>query len=213
MSTSELKVRNEVDVAEPRRTSIAVIVGLVAIVVAFIGIGALHALQQPPFLPTDETAHVGYAQEIASFRLPQIREFPEVPVEARQWQAERSMANDIRYRGVWVANHPPLHYMAVAPLVWASRAVGAPDGGLILMRFANVAFAAVGLDLHVPARVGDHPTQPSPRVARRSTRCARAPGARRLLAGPERWVGVRGRHGRRVGRRSLPAAHRRLDEA
>ena len=145
MSTSELKVRNEVDVAEPRRTSIAVIVGLVAIVVAFIGIGALHALQQPPFLPTDETAHVGYAQEIASFRLPQIREFPEVPVEARQWQAERSMANDIRYRGVWVANHPPLHYMAVAPLVWASRAVGAPDGGLILMRFANVAFAAVGL--------------------------------------------------------------------
>ena len=145
MSTSELQVRNEVDVAEPRRTSVAVIVGLVAIVVAFIGIGALHALQQPPFLPTDETAHVGYAQEIASFRLPQIREFPEVPVEARQWQAERSTANDIRYRGVWVANHPPLHYMAVAPLVWASRAVGAPDGGLILMRFANVAFAAVGL--------------------------------------------------------------------
>ena len=37
------------------------------------------------------------------------------------------------------------HYVAVAPLVWASRAAGAPDGGLILMRFANVAFAAVGV--------------------------------------------------------------------
>ncbi len=122
-----------------------VIVGLVAIVVAFIGIGALHALQQPPFFAPDETAHVGYAQEIASFRLPQIRVFPEVPVEARQWQAERSMANDIRYRGVWVANHPPLHYIAVAPLIWVSRATGALDGGLILMRFANVAFAAVGV--------------------------------------------------------------------
>ncbi len=128
-----------------RRPSTTVIVGLAAILVAFVGIGALHALQQPPFWPTDETAHVGYAQEIASFRLPQIRDFPEVPVEARQWQAERSTANDIRYRGVWVANHPPLHYVAVAPLVWASRATDAPDAGLILMRFANVGFAAVGV--------------------------------------------------------------------
>ncbi|HSP27257.1 MAG TPA: glycosyltransferase family 39 protein [Ilumatobacteraceae bacterium] len=127
------------------RPSNVVIVGLVAIVVAFVGIGALHALQQPPFWPTDETAHVGYAQEIASGRLPQIREFPEVPVDARQWQAERSMANDIRYRGVWVANHPPLHYIAVAPLTMLSRAADAPDAGLILMRFANVAFAAVGV--------------------------------------------------------------------
>ena len=128
-----------------QRTSITVIVGLVAIVVAFVGIGALHALQQPPFFPTDETAHVGYAQEIASFSLPEIRKFPEVPVEARQWQAERSTANDIRYRGVWVANHPPLNYTAVAPLVWTSRVIGASDGGLVLMRFANVAFAAVGV--------------------------------------------------------------------
>ncbi len=128
-----------------RRVPVAIVVGLVAIVVAFVGIGALHALQQPPFLPTDETSHVGYAQEIASGRLPEIRGFPEVPIEARQWQAERSTANDTRYRGVWVANHPPLHYVAVAPLVWASRATGALDGGLILMRFANVAFAAVGV--------------------------------------------------------------------
>lgn len=132
-------------IAVSRRASTSVLVGLVAIVVAFVGIGALHALQQPPFWPTDETAHVGYAQEIASFRLPQIREFPEVPVEARQWQAERSTAKDIRYRGVWVANHPPLHYIAVAPLIWISRATHASDGGLILMRFANVTFAAVGV--------------------------------------------------------------------
>lgn len=128
-----------------QRASRTVIVGLVAIVVAFIGVGTLHALQQPPFFAPDETAHVGYAQEMASLRLPQIREFPEVPVEARQWQAERSTANDIRYRGVWVANHPPLHYVAVTPLIWASRAVDAPDGGLIVMRLANVAFAAVGV--------------------------------------------------------------------
>ncbi len=127
------------------RTPTTVIVGLIAIVVAFIGIGALNALQQPPFFAPDETAHVGYAQEVASFRLPEIRRFPEVPVEARQWQAERSTANDLRYRSVWVANHPPLDYIAVAPLIWASRAADAPDGGLILMRLANVSFAAVGV--------------------------------------------------------------------
>ena len=134
-----------IEIRASRRPSTTVITGLVAIVVAFLGIGALHALQQPPFAPTDETAHVGYAQEVASFRLPEIRKFPEVPVEARQWQAERSTANDIRYRGVWVANHPPLNYIAVAPLIWTSRATGASDGGLVLMRFANVAFAAVGV--------------------------------------------------------------------
>jgi hypothetical protein len=142
---SESPTRSDVATVDSKRIPVAIVVGLVAIVVAFVGIGALHALQQPPFLPTDETSHVGYAQEIASGRLPEIRGFPEVPIEARQWQAERSTANDIRYRGVWVANHPPLHYVAVAPLVWASRATGALDGGLILMRFANVAFAAVGV--------------------------------------------------------------------
>jgi hypothetical protein len=145
VSALETSVDEAVAGRSPRRPSTTVLVGLVAVVVAFIGIGALHALQQPPFWPTDETAHVGYAQEIASGRLPQIREFPEVPVEARQWQAERSMANDVRYRGVWVANHPPLHYVAVAPLIVASRALGAEDGGLMMMRFANVTFAAVGL--------------------------------------------------------------------
>ena len=145
MSTFRVAVNDQVTTAVSRRPSISVLIGLVAIVVAFLGIGALHALQQPPFWSTDETAHVGYAQEIASFRLPEIRKFPEVPVEARQWQAERSMANDIRYRGVWVANHPPLHYMAVAPLIWISHATDAADGGLTLMRLANVTFAAIGI--------------------------------------------------------------------
>lgn len=48
MSVSEAA---EIDVIERRvwrRPSISVLVGLVAIVVAFVGIGALHALQQPP---------------------------------------------------------------------------------------------------------------------------------------------------------------------
>ena len=145
MQTLDERVSEQSESSGSRRPSRTVLLGLVAIVVAFVGIGALHALQQPPFWATDETAHVGYAHDIASADLPEIRRFPEVPVEARQWQAERSTAKDIRYRAVWVSNHPPLHYIAVTPLIWFSEATGAADGGLILMRFANVAFAAIGV--------------------------------------------------------------------
>ncbi len=120
-------------------------VGLVGVLVAFVGFGWLHALEQTPFVAPDETAHVGYAQEVASLHLPEISEFPVVPRSATQWRAERESARDDRYRGVWVANHPPLSYVAVAPLIWLSRAEDAADGGLILLRFANVALAAVGV--------------------------------------------------------------------
>jgi hypothetical protein len=122
-------------------------VGLVAVIVAFVGFGLIHALQQPPFFAPDETAHVGYAQEIASGRLPEITRFPEVPAEARQWQAERGTARTSAHLGVWVANHPPLFYVAVAPLVWTSRLFDAADGGLMILRVANVAFAAAGVGL------------------------------------------------------------------
>ena len=44
-----------------------------------------------------------------------------------------------------MANHPPLHYLAVAPLIWFAEATDRPDGGLLLMRFANLAFAAAGV--------------------------------------------------------------------
>ena len=78
----------------------------------FVGIALLFAFEQPPFVAPDETAHVGYAHEIADFDLPEITESPDVPDSAVQWQAERESGRDDRYRDVWVANHPPLHYLA-----------------------------------------------------------------------------------------------------
>ena len=57
----------------------------------FVGIALLFAFEQPPFVAPDETAHVGYAHEIAGFDLPEITESPDVPDSAVQWQAERDV--------------------------------------------------------------------------------------------------------------------------
>ena len=120
-------------------------IGLVGVVIAFVGITSMFAFQQAPFFDSDEKAHLGYAHEIADFRLPRIERQPVVPESAEQWQVERATGRDSRYHAVWVANHPPLHYVAMAPLIWFAEATERPDGGLLLMRFANLTFAAVGV--------------------------------------------------------------------
>jgi hypothetical protein len=131
-------------VATRHRTTPATL-GLLGIVIAFVGIAAMFAFEQAPFFDADEKAHLGYAHEIADFRLPEIERQPHVPASATLWQVERSTGRDSRYLGVWVANHPPLHYIAVAPLIWFSEITDRADGGLLLMRLANIAFAAAGV--------------------------------------------------------------------
>jgi hypothetical protein len=105
----------------------------------------MFALQQAPFFDADEKAHLGYAHEIADFRLPEIDRQPDVPAGATQWRTELSTGRDSRYLAVWVANHPPLHYLTVAPLIWFAEAADRADGGLLMMRLANIAFAAAGV--------------------------------------------------------------------
>jgi hypothetical protein len=122
-------------------------IGVAGAVIVFVGIALLFAFEQPPFVAPDETAHVGYAHEIAGFELPAVTKFPDVPDSAVQWQAERESGRDDRYRAVWVANHPPLHYVLTAPSIWLSNALDRPDGGLMFMRLANTAFAAIGVVL------------------------------------------------------------------
>lgn len=119
--------------------------GLIGIVVAFVAIATLFALEQPPFFGVDESAHLGYAHAVAALRLPDIDDIPPVPRDASQWIAEREAAESDRYRTVWVANHPPLHYALVAPLVRVSMLRHQADGGLVMLRLANVAFAAAGI--------------------------------------------------------------------
>ena len=101
-------------------------------------------------------------QEIAGFGLPEVTGFPEVPDSARQWQAERDSGRDDRYRAVWVANHPPLNYVAAAPLIWLSNALDRPDGGLMFLRLVNIAFALTEVAAVLAGRAGERPTFSEP---------------------------------------------------
>ena len=120
-------------------------VGVVGILITFVAIGTLFALQQPPFLGADEKAHLGYAYDVAHGSLPTIDERPTIPLWADQWMAESIYTQVDANRTIWVANHPPLFYASVAPLMWYSEFTHRPDGGLLLLRLANVAYGAIGV--------------------------------------------------------------------
>jgi hypothetical protein len=110
-----------------------------------LAIGSLFALEQPPFVGADEKAHLGYAYVVADGSLPTIDQLQPVPIWARQWMSESISTTPFANRSVWVANHPPLYYVSVAPLIWYSELTQRSDGGLLLMRLANIAWGAVGL--------------------------------------------------------------------
>ena len=99
----------------PTRRVPAHVIGLIGIIVAFVAVGSMFAFEQPPFIEADETAHLAYAHEIASFHLPDIdqRVFP--PSSASIWRAEWASRRDDRYRGAWVGNHPPQNYKHAPP--------------------------------------------------------------------------------------------------
>ena len=175
-------------------------IGLIGAVVLFVGIALLFAFEQPPFVPPDETAHLGYAHEIADLELPEITEPPDVPDSAVQWQAERESGRDDRYRAVWVANHPPLHYLASAPLIWLSDATDRPDGGLMFMRLANIAFAAAGVVFTYLLARDLSGGGPPHRSGRGGDRRPRSAGARAVLRSDERRPRVRRGNGGRLGR-------------
>ena len=148
--------------------------------------------------PPDETAHLGYAHEIANLDLPEITEPPEVPDSATQWRAERESGRDDRYRAVWVANHPPLHYVVTAPLIWFSDTTDRPDGGLMLMRLANIAFAAAGVVFTY--LLGRDLSGGAPhRCGCCGDRRPRSPGERAVLRSDERRPRVRRGDGGRLG--------------
>lgn len=123
----------------------APLIGLIGVLIAFVSIATLFALQQPPFVGADEKAHLAYAHVVADGSLPTIDERQPVPMWADQWMSEVIYTQLDQNRTVWVANHPPLFYASVAPLIWFSDITHPADGGLLMLRLANIAYGAVGI--------------------------------------------------------------------
>ncbi len=169
----------------------ASIIGVVGIIIMYLAIGSLFALEQPPFVGADEKAHLGYAHVVADGSLPTIDQLQPVPVWARQWMGEWVSTTPFANRSIWVANHPPLYYASVAPLIWFSELTHRPDGGLLLMRFANIAWGAVGRRVHLRDRERAHEVTAD---RARVDRCRRDghPAVCVAVARDERWDDVRG---------------------
>jgi hypothetical protein len=106
------------------------------------GISLRFAFAMPPLSGWDETAHAGYAIELARGNLPRIdtwvlddhRRFPQLSDAIAGWNP--------RGRQIWVANHPPLYYLVVAPFMALADRLGVPGAGLLAMRVLNAAGTA-----------------------------------------------------------------------
>ncbi len=112
-------------------------VGLAGALLVFVGLSTLHALVVPPLAPFDEPAHFAYARHLAKGgELPTI----DTKIEPRSSPLVRKQP-----RKIWVANHPPLYYALVAPLVGTRPGEVGIAAATQRARTATLALSAVGL--------------------------------------------------------------------
>ena len=183
--------------------------GLVGILIVFVAIATLFALQQPPFLGADEKAHLAYAHDVAArLAADDRRTAGRSPLWADQWMAESIYTQVDANRTIWVANHPPLFYASVAPLIWYSEFTHRPDGGLLLLRLANIAYGAIGVAFTYAIALQ---LTRSSRIALAVDRRRRDdhPVVRRPVVGDERRLDVRRRCRGHVGGIAMPASEER----
>lgn len=106
------------------------------------GISLKFAFDMPPLWGADERAHAGYAIELMRGNLPKVDtwvlddpdRFPQLSAALEGWKTVG--------RQIWVANHPPLYYLIVAPLIALAEWLGVPGAGLLAMRVVNSAATA-----------------------------------------------------------------------
>jgi len=124
------------------------LVGLAGALLAFFGFSLHYALATQPFFPPDEHAHLSYGYALADGALPEI-ETRDNPPSSATWMQERiANAKDDRYRTVWVANHPPLYYLFLAPMLEVSERLDMTNvGGVMAGRLLNIGFATAAIGL------------------------------------------------------------------
>jgi hypothetical protein len=113
--------------------------GLVAVALLVMGTGWYQVFAVPPFSLIDEQAHVGYVLELQDGRLPTI----DTPIDGADGGSalrERLAFTSDRYGEVWVANNPPIAYLAATPAATVTRLLDLPGGPLLGLRLTNLAF-------------------------------------------------------------------------
>jgi hypothetical protein len=98
-------------------------------------LGLLVVLTVPPFEPADESAHAGYALEVVDGRIPRMDETVEVELPGQR---------PTRY---YLANHPPLYYAIVGPVLERGLLSGHPIAAIRLTRLFSLALGAVTVAL------------------------------------------------------------------
>ena len=112
-------------------------IGLLGVLLAFIGMGALYAEFVPHFLPADETSHAGQALILGRGELPRLDS--EVPDQIPDLQLQF----EIR-RQTYTANHPPLYYALVAIPLRVGVEMGHPSAGMSGARLLTVLLTSIG---------------------------------------------------------------------
>lgn len=129
------------------RTIVAVIL------LVFLAVGALYATQVPPYNAPDEPAHVNYARDVASGRLPVLQPGDWNGDLLERLKSARfpagSDVSTIRYE----SHQPPLYYVAIAPVARLTRSLG-DRGQVVALRLATLMVGAAAL-LALYAAVGE----------------------------------------------------------
>lgn len=106
------------------------------------------AMLAPPLSGNDEKAHYSYAVSLYEGTLPDIdTPMPDEPDRFPLLSRAIAHQPDDAHREIWVANHPPLYYVASVPLIAVADAVSSPGGGQFAMRLLDALGMATGIAL------------------------------------------------------------------
>ena len=117
-------------VKSPEATRATVRRGVLGAVLTLLCAGTIALLAMPPFLPADESAHAGYALEVADGRLPRLEDTVKVEMPGQ------------RPLRMYLANHPPLYYAITGPVLELSVDHHRPVAGVRLVRGFSLLLAA-----------------------------------------------------------------------
>ena len=101
-------------------------VGLAGALLLMLCLGTLFTLASPPFVSYDESAHAGYAVDVTEGRIPSVKETVEVEFPGQKPTRQ------------FVAQHPPLYYAIVGPILRLGRDHGHPIAAIRTARLFSV---------------------------------------------------------------------------